>query len=141
MWRFHPGIYVRICLKSLLPECGHPRPQHCSISCYSLFLQGVWHYHVAAPDDGRTPTESLSAPKQRRKENLVILRPLRFFTGSFSVWFFKTYHHRLGRFIAIGGEKILETRKQRWCEVTWLRRYCPRVQQCWWPIATCQQAN
>ena len=61
MKRTTPNLGV--CLKSLRPECGRPRPQQCTTSNRSRFLQHLSYYHVAAPDDGRTPSESVFSPK------------------------------------------------------------------------------
>ena len=53
------GLFLfRACLKSQRSECGRPRPQQCTMSNRSLFLQCLTHDHVAAPEDGRTPSES-----------------------------------------------------------------------------------
>ena len=61
---------LRACLKNPIPECGRPRPQHCSTSNRVLFLLRLLHFHVAAPGDGRTPSESNSTPKQVFKQAL-----------------------------------------------------------------------
>ena len=53
----------RVCLKSLRSECGRPRPQHCPTSKGSRFLQRHSQCHVAAPEDGRTPSEFVFTPK------------------------------------------------------------------------------
>ena len=42
---------------------GRPRPQHCSTSNLSLFLQRLSRDYIAAPEDGRTPSESGFAPQ------------------------------------------------------------------------------
>ena len=53
---------LRACLKSLRWECGRPRPQQCSTNNRPLFLLCPPHDHVAAPEDGRTPSESCLIP-------------------------------------------------------------------------------
>ena len=65
---------LRACLKSLRSECGRPRPQQCPTSKHSRFLQCPSQCHVAAPEDGRTPSESCFHSKAH------------FQTGSQSKW-------------------------------------------------------
>ena len=54
---------LRSRLKSLRSECGRPRPQQCPTSNRSRFLQRFTPIHVAAPEDGRTPSESVCPPR------------------------------------------------------------------------------
>ena len=54
---------LRACLKSLPSECGRPRPQHCTTSNRSQFLQCLSQCRVAAPEDGRTPSKIVFTPK------------------------------------------------------------------------------
>ena len=56
-------IQLRAFLKSLCSECGRPRPQQCTTSNRSPFPQHLSHYHVAAPEDGRTPSKFVFTPK------------------------------------------------------------------------------
>ena len=58
--RVRAVVKLEIALKRLFTECGRPRPQHRSISNRVLFLQHLSQYHVAAPEDGRTPSDSHS---------------------------------------------------------------------------------
>ena len=51
---------VRDYLKSLRSECGRPRPQQCTTRHRSQLLQRLAPVHVAAPEDGRTPSESVA---------------------------------------------------------------------------------
>ena len=53
---------LRASLKSLLSESGRPRPQHCTTSNRFRFLQWLWQCRVAAPEDGRTPSEIVFTP-------------------------------------------------------------------------------
>ena len=50
--------------ESLLSECSRPRPQQCSTSNRSRFLQHSSQCHVAAPEDGRTPSEYACEPRE-----------------------------------------------------------------------------
>ena len=54
---------LRACLKSQLSECGRPRPQQCPTRHRPRFLQWLSQCHVAAPEDGRTPSESVFTPQ------------------------------------------------------------------------------
>ena len=51
------AAFSRATAKSLLLECGRPRPQQCSTSNGFRFLRRLTHSRVAAPGDGRTPSE------------------------------------------------------------------------------------
>ena len=74
-------IRLRTCLKNLRPECGRPRPQHCSRSDGHLFLPHLSHDHAAAPEDGRTPCESVPTPRR------VVRQPRRMVQFLFAVFF------------------------------------------------------
>ena len=56
-----------------LSECGRPRPQHGPTSKGSRFLQRLSQCHVAAPGDGRTPSEFVFTPQRISRLTLSLV--------------------------------------------------------------------
>ena len=65
------ATFARTFLKSLRSECVRPRPQHCPTSKRFRLLQCPSQCHVAAPEDGRTPSEFGFTPLRLQKAHLA----------------------------------------------------------------------